>query len=68
MWGETLTSVADLEYRAFPRLTAVAELGWSPPAALALGAFETRLAAQAGHWDAAGLTYYRVPEVNRPAG
>ncbi|WP_034265121.1 beta-N-acetylhexosaminidase [Actinospica robiniae] len=68
MWGETLTSFADLEYLAFPRLPAVAELGWSPPAAHDLGAFEKRLAAQAPHWVAAGIGFYRTPGVDWPRG
>lgn len=68
MWSETLTSVADLEYLAFPRLTAVAELGWSPAATHDLGAFERRLAAQAAHWAEAGIGFFRAPGVDWPRG
>lgn len=68
MWSETLTSVADLEYLAFPRLPAVAELGWSPSSAHDLGAFEKRLAAQAPHWVAAGIGFFRTPGVDWPRG
>ena len=68
MWGETLTTMSDLEYLAFPRLTAVAELGWSPASAHRLSAFERRLAAQAPYWRAAGINFYEAPEVNWPSG
>ena len=68
MWSETLTSVSDLEYLAFPRLAAVAELGWSPSSGHALGAFEQRLAAQAPHWRAAGINFSPVSGVDWPSG
>ena len=32
MWGETVVTFSDVDYRVFPRLTALAELGWSPKA------------------------------------
>jgi hexosaminidase len=67
MFGETLTTVSDLEYLAFPRLPAVAELGWSQPSAHHLGAFEKRLAAQAKYWDAAGINFYASPDVDWPS-
>ena len=68
MWSETLKTVSDLEYMAFPRLPAVAEVGWSPPSAHDLGAFEERLAAQAPHWVAAGIGFARTPGVPWPPG
>jgi hexosaminidase len=68
MFGETLTTVSDLEYLAFPRLTAVAELGWSQPSAHHLSGYQKRLAAQAPHWDAAGINYYATPDVDWPSG
>ena len=30
LWGETVHSIRDAEYLAFPRLIGVAEIGWSP--------------------------------------
>ena len=30
LWTETITKLADIEFMAFPRLAAIAELGWSP--------------------------------------
>ena len=30
LWTETIVTSADMDYMAFPRLPAIAELGWSP--------------------------------------
>ncbi|MGK5730728.1 family 20 glycosylhydrolase [Streptomyces sp. URMC 124] len=67
LWTETITNSAQLEYMAFPRLTAVAELGWSPRAAHDWASYRTRLAAQGPRWDALGIAYYRSPQVPWPA-
>ena len=63
LWSETLRSVADLEFMAFPRLAATAELAWSASAHDWV-AFRRRLAAQAPHWTALGINYHRSPEVD----
>ena len=33
LWSETLVTIDDIEYMAFPRLPGYAEMGWSPQAA-----------------------------------
>ncbi|QLE72163.1 beta-N-acetylhexosaminidase [Streptomyces rectiverticillatus] len=66
LWTETITTSAQLEYMAFPRLTAVAELGWSPPATHDWPSYRARLAAQGPRWDALGIAYYRSPQVAWP--
>ncbi|CAN5512252.1 beta-N-acetylhexosaminidase [soil metagenome] len=43
LWTETVTTIGELEYMAFPRLASVAEIGWSPRAAKDFEEFETRL-------------------------
>ncbi|WP_405592627.1 beta-N-acetylhexosaminidase [Streptomyces sp. NBC_01190] len=67
LWTETLTTSADLDYMAFPRLPGIAELGWSPAATHDWDAYRVRLAAQAPRWDTLGITYYRSPDVSWPA-
>ncbi|MCQ8770716.1 family 20 glycosylhydrolase [Streptomyces telluris] len=67
LWTETISTSAQLEYMAFPRLTAVAELGWSPPATHDWASYRLRLAAQGPRWDALGIAYYRSPQVAWPA-
>ena len=64
LWAETLGSLAEVEFMAFPRLAAIAEIGWS--AAAEAGAareteeFFSRVAALGEHWDASGVSYYPV--------
>jgi hexosaminidase len=63
IWSETLTNMRDVEFMAFPRLPAVAEIGWSPQAARSWDNFKERLAAQAPRWTALGINFYRAPEI-----
>ncbi|MFS8202535.1 beta-N-acetylhexosaminidase [Streptomyces sp. CWNU-52B] len=67
LWSETLTTSANIEYMAFPRLPGVAELGWSPASTHDWDGYKVRLAAQAPRWDALGMEYYRSPQVPWPA-
>jgi hexosaminidase len=67
LWTETIASVRDAEYMMFPRLPAIAELGWSPASAYDWIAFRHRLAAQAPRWTAAGIAFHRSPQVPWPA-
>ena len=68
LWTETVASSADIDYMAFPRLPAIAELGWSPAATHDWAAFRLRLAAQGPRWKALGISYYKSPQVPWPAG
>ncbi|BCJ44780.1 beta-N-acetylhexosaminidase [Actinoplanes ianthinogenes] len=68
LWSETLRSVADLQYLTFPRLPAVAEVSWTPQAGRDWDSFAERLAAFGPRWDAAGVTWFRAPEIDWPAG
>jgi hexosaminidase len=69
MWGETVRNINEIDYMVFPRLPALAELGWSPKAdrtgtsSPAYQDFLTRLAAQGARWQAAGQNFYPSPEV-----
>ncbi|MDQ0952306.1 hexosaminidase [Streptomyces phaeochromogenes] len=67
LWTETLSTSANLDYMAFPRLPGVAELGWSPAATHDWDTYKVRLAAQAPRWDAMGTGYYRSSQVPWPA-
>ena len=68
LWTETIVTGADIEYMAFPRLAAIAELGWSPESTHDWTAFRTRLGAQGPRWKAAGVNYYHSTQVSWPAG
>ncbi|GII21355.1 beta-N-acetylhexosaminidase [Planosporangium mesophilum] len=63
LWTETIVKLADIEYMAFPRLAAIAELGWSPASTHDWEAFRTRLGAQGPRWTAQGINFYRSPQV-----
>ncbi|MDQ1723578.1 MAG: hexosaminidase [Frankiaceae bacterium] len=65
LWSETLTTIADVEAMAFPRLPAIAETGWST-AGRDWELFRARLAAQAPRWDVMGIAYHRAPGVGWP--
>nr|MBA2688717.1 family 20 glycosylhydrolase [Gemmatimonadaceae bacterium] len=64
LWSETLVKSEDYERMAFPRLLAVAEVGWSPSAARNWNSFSTRLAAHGARMSALGLNFYRSPQID----
>ena len=63
LWTETVKSLADAETLAYPRLPAIAEIGWSAPDSHDWKKFSQRLAKQAPLWDRLGITYYKSPEI-----
>ena len=72
LWTETVDTVQDIDYQTFPRITAYAELGWSPEAVTSAGGayanFAQRVAAQGPRWDVMGITYEHSAEVPWQAG
>ncbi len=63
LWSETIANIREVEYLAFPRVAAVAEIGWSPRDRRAWDDFSQRLGAQALRWSALGVNFYRAPQV-----
>ncbi len=63
LWSETAATIRDVEFLAFPRLAAIAEVGWSPAAERDWPSFRARLGAQAPRWTALGINFYRAPEI-----
>ena len=63
LWTETVTTMDDIEYLVFPRLAAVAEIGWSPASTHDWTAFSARLGAQAPRWSALGVHFARTGDV-----
>jgi hexosaminidase len=63
LWTETLENIDHIEFMAFPRLPAIAELGWSPWSTHDWASFRTRLAAQGPRWEAMGVDFYRSPQI-----
>jgi hexosaminidase len=64
IWSETLVTMDDVEFMAFPRLPAVAEVAWSPQGARRWTDFRARLAAHAPRWTALGINAYWSPKVD----
>ena len=64
LWSETLMTMADVEYMAFPRLAAVAEVAWSPQELRQWDEFRTRLGGQAPRWSALGINAFWSPKVD----
>ncbi|MFC0504007.1 beta-N-acetylhexosaminidase [Micromonospora costi] len=67
LWTESVTSLPEIEFLLFPRLPAVAELGWSPRSTHDWAGFRARLAGHGPRWTAAGITFHRAPDVPWPA-
>jgi hexosaminidase len=72
IWTETLRSIDDVEFMAFPRLLAIAEIAWSPtPAAGVDGSagtrdlddFVDRVATLGVRLDAMGVDHFRIAGV-----
>ena len=63
LWSETTTNMRDVEFLAFPRLAALAEVAWSRQDRRSWDEFRLRLAAQGPRWTALGVNFYRSPQV-----
>ncbi len=63
LWSETLEKRSDYEFLAFPRLIAIAELGWSQRNRRSWPDFRTRLAEHGPRLQAMGVNFYRSPEI-----
>ncbi|HEV7646750.1 MAG TPA: beta-N-acetylhexosaminidase [Actinophytocola sp.] len=63
LWSETLENSDHIEFMAFPRLPAIAELGWSPWSTHDWESFRTRVAGEAPRWVEMGVDFYRSPQI-----
>ncbi|HEX4683526.1 MAG TPA: family 20 glycosylhydrolase [Gemmatimonadaceae bacterium] len=64
LWAETLITRQDYEYMEFPRLAALAELGWSPASKDNWADFRRRMAVQGARLAALGVNFARAPGVD----
>ncbi|WP_130342892.1 family 20 glycosylhydrolase [Herbihabitans rhizosphaerae] len=67
LWSETLENIDHIEFMAFPRLPAYAELGWSAWSTHDWESFRQRLARQGPKWTEQGVDFYRSPQIPWPA-
>jgi hexosaminidase len=63
LWSETVKGIRDVEFLAFPRLVAIAEVGWSPGKSRDWESFKERLGAHGARLAALGVNFYRSPDV-----
>jgi len=63
LWGEYVRSRARLDYQAYPRLTAMAETGWTPKTQKDLDSFRQRLAHFLKRLDLLGVDYASMDDV-----
>ena len=67
LWSETLASIEDVEFMAFPRLGALAEIGWSPAPADGtdrdFDEFAPRLVDFLDHFEILGVNFHRSSDL-----
>jgi hexosaminidase len=59
LWTETIVTIADIEYMAYPRLPGYAELGWSPVTGRNWSEYKVRLGSHGPRLTALGVNFYR---------
>jgi hexosaminidase len=59
LWTETLQTLADLEYMAFPRLAGYAEIGWSSATGRTWDDYKARLATHGPRLSAWNVNFYK---------
>ncbi|HCO96142.1 MAG TPA: beta-N-acetylglucosaminidase [Phycisphaerales bacterium] len=60
LWGEFISNTPHLEYMAYPRAAALAEIGWSPQASRDYKNFLTRLRCHLSRFDAVAVNYRKL--------
>ncbi len=64
LWSETLVTLDDIEYMAFPRLLGYAEMGWTPADQRDWDTYKVRLGAQGPRLRALGVNFYEADGVD----
>jgi len=63
LWSETVTDRADINYLAFPRLAALAEVAWTKKEQRSWEGFSSRVPIQGNRWTIQGVDFYKSPKV-----
>jgi len=63
LWSETVTDRADINYLAFPRLAALAEVAWTKKEQRSWEGFSSRVPIQGDRWTIQGVDFYKSPKV-----
>ena len=59
LWTETIKTIDDIEFMAFPRLAGHAEIGWTPAIERNWNEYKIRLGNHAKRFDALGINFYK---------
>ncbi len=63
LWTETIRTMDEVEFMAFPRLVGHAEIGWSPSTGRTWSEYRDRLGTHGPRLAAMGVNYYRSSQV-----
>lgn len=63
LWTETIRTMADIEYKVFPRLVGYAEIGWSQEAKRNWIDYKNRLAEHGSRLTMMGVNFYKSPQI-----
>jgi hexosaminidase len=63
LWAETIANIDDVEFLAFPRLAAIAEVAWSRQQDRDWDRFKVRLGQHGPRLAALGVNFYRSPAI-----
>jgi len=63
LWTETVLTMKDIEYMAFPRIIGLAELAWSPKGQ-SWEEYKLRLAAHGKRMEAMAINFFKSPDVD----
>jgi hexosaminidase len=63
LWSETVANRADINYLAFPRLAALAEVAWTKKEQRSWEGFSSRVPIQGDRWTIQGVDFYKSPTV-----
>jgi hexosaminidase len=66
LWAEFMRSDERIEYQAYPRVAALAEVAWSQPGHIDWEKFSARMPAQLARYDALGIRYAKQTEWPAP--
>jgi hexosaminidase len=64
LWSETLVTMDDIEFMAFPRLPGYAEIGWSPETGRGWEEYRVRLATHGSRFAALGVNFFRAQQID----
>lgn len=63
LWGETIVTLDDIEYLLFPRISGIAEVGWTASDTRNWESYQSRAAQHGKRWKVMGIDFYKSPKI-----